>query len=198
MRKQTRPTEPEVLKRNSAKWNSQWSDLKSKNSKAPFIWYQHQGKSAREWILPTLREMNQEHCSFCDGFPLVGTSTEPIEHFRPKSIPGFYDQAYTWTNLYYCCEVCNSCKGERWDNRLLAPDAKDYEFHLYFMYDFESGAIAPNPTASQEAQSQAECTIRLYGLDSTDKRRRRRLELRKWQKTNDGDIDSFGFRDFLA
>jgi len=98
MRPQVRPSEPEVLKANSQKWNDQWVKLKTGNPSASFSWYRIENQSARDLILPALREMNQRHCSFCDSFPLERQG-EPIEHFRPKSDPRFLHLAYTWTNL---------------------------------------------------------------------------------------------------
>ncbi len=179
MKKQTRPTEPEVLQQNAAKWNAAWAALRAKNPSASFNWYQFKGKSAREWILPTLREMNDAHCSFCDAFPLEAITNEPIEHFKPKSDPRFHNEAYSWSNLFYSCDFCQGQKREQWDDQLLAPDATEYSFHHFFIFDFTTGAIAPNPTASFDMQERARITIEMYGLDLDPRRRMRREEARK-------------------
>ena len=198
MKKQLRPEVPQILKDNSGKWNQQWAARRASNSSATFSWYQWEGISVRDWILPILRDMNQEHCSFCDSFPLFASTNEPIEHFRPKSNPLFYDQAFTWSNLYYSCPLCQSCKGEKWDDGLLAPDVDEYVLHDYFVFDFTTGGISPNPSASLSHQERARCTIELYGLDLAVRRRSRLLEARKWQKTGEQDIDDWAYRDFLT
>ncbi len=33
-----------------------------------------------------LSKLTNEHCSFCDGFPLNDTSKETIEHYFPKKM----------------------------------------------------------------------------------------------------------------
>lgn len=196
MRKQTRPPEPGVLAKHGTRWNRQWRNLRVRNPQAPFQWYRTDNRSAREWILPDLREMTQGHCAFCDAFPLEDRSTEPIEHFRPKSDPRFYNQAYAWKNLYYCCERCQSNKGEQWDDRLLRPDATDYSFTEYFDFNFRTGMIQPNATAERADQLRAEVTIDLYGLDSDARRRYRKLERRRWRRDRSA-INNWAYRDFL-
>ena len=198
MKKQIRPAEPEVLRNNASKWNEQWSSLRSSNPSAKFSWYQIKGRSARDWILPDLRKMNESHCSFCDAFPLEASSNEPVEHFKPKSDPRFYRLAFSWTNLYYSCDFCQGIKREKWDDLLLAPDASDYDFSEYFMFDFGTGAIAPNPIASPDKQARAQMTIELYGLDRDARRRLRRIEARKWSQSSGHEIDSWAYRNFIA
>jgi len=197
VRKQIRSEEPQVLKKNADKWNSRWRDLRAKNPSAKFSWYQHQGRSLRDWILPHLREMNQSHCSFCDSFPIEATSNEPIEHFRPKSHPEFAEQAYSWANLYYCCEKCQSSKREKWNEHLLRPDDFEYSFSRYFVYDFTTGQISPNPKATPLDQRRAAVTIELYGLDNASRRRLRRLALKHWGDSKQPDALEFPYRDYI-
>jgi uncharacterized protein (TIGR02646 family) len=141
--------------------------------------------------------MTQGHCAFCDCFPLDDRSKEPIEHFKPKSDPRFYADAYAWDNLYYCCDCCQSTKGERWDDRLLRPDAADYSFERYFLFDYTTGEIKANWLAGAADQARASATIEHYGLDLPEKRRSRCLELRKWQRSSERDLDEWAYRDFL-
>jgi uncharacterized protein (TIGR02646 family) len=128
---------------------------------------------------------------------LEDRSTEPIEHFKPKSDPRFYAEAYAWENLYYCSERCQSSKGERWDDFLLRPDAADYGFERYFAFDFTTGEIRANPCADPADQARAEITIRMYGLDTQQRRRCRRAELRRWQRSHERHLDEWAYRDFL-
>jgi uncharacterized protein (TIGR02646 family) len=195
MRKQTRPPEPEVFAENAEKWNAQWAELRRKQPGAQFKWYKLGKRPAREWALPPLREMNQSHCSFCDTFPIADRAIESIEHFKPKSREEFYGEAYTWTNLYFCCNFCQMFKAEQWDENLLRPDDPDYEFLRYFEFDYTTGAIRPSLTASPERQKRADITIQLYGLDRPEKQRERRRELGKFR--SDCDLDEFAYRDYL-
>ena len=197
MRKQTRPPIPEILQKYGERWTRQWLELRAKNPSAAFHWYQAEGKSARMWLLPKLREMTQGHCAFCDCFPLDDRSKEPIEHFKPKSDSRFYGEAYAWDNLYYACDCCQSSKGERWDDRLLRPDADGYTFEKYFQFDYTTGEIKANCLASAEDQARASATIELYGLDLSEKRRARSLELRKWQRSTERHLDEWAYRDLL-
>lgn len=197
MKKQTRPAEPEALRKNASKWNETWISLRANNPSAKFTWYQFGGRSAREWILPALRKMNECHCSFCDAYPLEAITNEPIEHFRPKSDPRFHGDAYSWSNLYYSCDFCQRSKGEKWNDLLIAPDAIEYHFQDYFMFDFTTGAVVPNPRASAEFRERAKITIALYGLDLEPRRRMRLVEARKWSKSVGQEIDSWAYRNFV-
>lgn len=197
MRKQTRPPVPNVLQEHGERWTRQWSELRAKNPNAAFQWYKADGKTARAWCLPVLKQMTQGHCAFCDVFPLDDRSKEPIEHFKPKSDPRFWAEAYAWENLYYCCDRCQNTKGEQWDDGLLRPDALDYSFDRYFLFDYTTGQIKANCLASPADQARAEVTIRLYGLDIEERRRSRCLELRRWQRSDERIFDDWAYRDFL-
>lgn len=198
MRKFSRAEEPPICTKHSATWNAQWLALRSSNPKAVFSWYTIDGKSARDHMLPLLREQSQGHCSFCDAFPVEGVSNETIEHFRPKT--KFHDQAYTWSNLYYCCDACQGSKREQWDEQLLCADAVEYSFSKYFEFDFTTGAIRPNSLASPEDQQRAAVTLDLYGLDSPARRRNRLNEGRRFAKCAPGEIADqlWAYRDFLG
>ena len=141
--------------------------------------------------------MNQGHCSFCDAFPLMGSSKEPIEHFQPKSDPRFHELAYVWSNLYYSCDCCQSHKGEHFEDGLLQPDAPEYECLHYFEFDFTTGEMRPRSKAGDADRQRAEVTIRLYGLNESDRPKRRREVLRDWQRKNIPEIDRASDRDFL-
>ncbi len=195
MRKQKRPHPPQAFVDNSQTWNDQWVARRKANPKAQFNWYQVDGKTARQWALPELRDMNQGHCSFCDGYPLEGISGEPIEHFKPKTDQRFYAEAFSWENLFYCCESCQRAKRDQWDDALLRPDKDDYQFLRYFEFDYTTGQIKPSPIATLAEQRRAEITIRLYELDSSSRRRRRLDELRAFR--SDVPIDQVGDRDFV-
>ena len=198
MRMFQRAEEPAVLRENHERWSKQWVESIQLKPGAKFSWYQFEGKSAREHILPSLAEQTAEHCSFCDAFPVRGVSKETIEHFRPKS--QFPSLSYSWINLYYCCDACQSAKGESWDDLLLNPDATDYSCSRYFEFDFTTGEIKPNAMSEIQDQQRAIKTIELYGLDSSHRRRNRLQEMRKMGRTDVSLIESqlWAYRDFLG
>lgn len=111
MRNFQRVDEPLILRENHVRWTAKWVKSSQDNTAAKFNWYQFEGRSAREHILPSLAEQTDSHCSFCDAFPVRGVSNEIIEHFRPKS--QFPDLAYSWINLYYCSTLASPPKGGR-------------------------------------------------------------------------------------
>lgn len=68
-------------------------------------------------VKQALRHAQHDKCCYCEGF-FAGHASGDVEHFRPKTCfqqtkggpveyPGYYWLAYTWSNLYYACEICN-------------------------------------------------------------------------------------------
>lgn len=95
----------------------------------------------------------------------------------------------------YCCNYCQSSKWNQWNDGLLRPDVNEYLHQTYFEFDYTTGQIQPNSVATAEDQNRAEVTIRY--LDHSERRRFRKLELRKWQLVHDMPIDDFAYRDYL-
>lgn len=197
MRALIRPPEPAVLTLKAAKWNQQWADRRRENPSAAFTWYEHEKKSAREWILPDLRAMTNEHCTFCDAFPLQNMSLEPIEHFKPKHDERFHGLAFTWTNLYYCCDRCQGQKRDQWDDGLIAPDQDKYSLDDYFEFDVATGEIRPNRFAKDESKQRALVTIQIFGLNAAGRPGQRRRALLRWLHNTLRDLDDEPYRDFI-
>jgi uncharacterized protein (TIGR02646 family) len=147
MRKFQRVNQPAFLVDRWEAWGVDWERRRSKNPSAKFNWPQFKGKPLNELLLPPLKEQTQEHCSFCDSFPVSPPSDDTIEHFRPKS--SFPREACRWENLYFCCRHCQR-KFEEFDEALLRPDADDYDFDQYFRWDYTQGTIEINEHASVE------------------------------------------------
>lgn len=64
-----------------------------------------------------LREAQHKKCCFCEGL-FEAHAAADVEHYRPKAYsqqspgapkiyPGYYWLAYSWDNLFYCCQDCN-------------------------------------------------------------------------------------------
>lgn len=162
MRKFERIAEPVFLAERWERWGLEWEQRRVEKPAAQFHWHEIDGEKVNQKLLPLLKAQTQNHCSFCDAFPVSPPSIDTIEHFRPKTV--FPRDAYRWTNLYFCCAHCQQ-KGEAFDEALLCPDAADYQFDRYFRWDFTTGEMKVNGLASPEDQHRAEITIRLYRLN---------------------------------
>jgi uncharacterized protein (TIGR02646 family) len=68
-------------------------------------------------VKAALRQAQHDKCCFCES-KVTHISYGDIEHFRPKAAfrqhaggrlqrPGYYWLAYEWTNLFFCCQLCN-------------------------------------------------------------------------------------------
>jgi uncharacterized protein (TIGR02646 family) len=68
-------------------------------------------------VKQSLRAAQHDKCCYCEG-SFAAQSSVDVEHFRPKTCfqqqrgapieyPGYYWLAYSWSNLYYSCEICN-------------------------------------------------------------------------------------------
>ena len=193
-----RTDEPTFLRKNAALWNDQWYQLKSKNPGAKFQWYKHGVKPVNQLLRPILESQTQDHCSYCDGYPpLPGDDT--IDHFRPKSRLDFARLAYAWSNLYIACNACQRTKLEAFSEDLLAPDAYNFSFDRYFIYEFATHKILPNPDAGSDEQLKAETTIRLFGLNDNGHIINRRHTLERWRGKSETDsvLDDFAHRFML-
>jgi uncharacterized protein (TIGR02646 family) len=84
-----------------------------------------------------LKIAQHDKCCYCEG-KFLATSSGDVEHFRPKKgakqdygkpveHPGYYWLAYSWSNLYFSCEICNrSCKKSYFP---LSDPSKRARFH---------------------------------------------------------------------
>jgi len=133
-----------------------------------------------------LRRMQHNKCCFCEAY-VPHISSGDVEHFRPKAgfrqhedgpleRPGYYWLAYEWTNLLFCCEICN-----RRHKRNLVPLADPANRARAYGDPIErESPLFVNPAAEDPAQfisfheevpfavagsPKGEATIRALGLD---------------------------------
>ena len=170
MRKFQRGNEPDFLADKWERWGLEWEERRNQAPSPSFNWRVIDGEKVNHKLLPFLKQQTQDHCSFCDAFPVAPPSIETVEHFRPKS--AFPKEAYHWLNLYFCCMYCQQ-KGDDFDEGLLRPDAADYDFDNYFRWDFTTGRMEVHTLASEQDQQRAEVTIRLYRLNEWHPRLRK-------------------------
>jgi uncharacterized protein (TIGR02646 family) len=194
MRKFQRANQPEFLADKWEQWGQVWERRRLENPTAAFHWHRIDGEPVNHKLLPTLKAQVQDHCSFCDLFPVNPPSNPTVEHFRPKT--RFPREAYQWENLYYCCDFCQG-KGEDFDESLLRPDGEDYSFERFFRWDFTTGRLIVNDQSSPADQHRAKITIDLYRLNEGHPSLRRREAHRRAKMLSDP-IDDFAYRDFVG
>lgn len=195
MRKIDRPPAPDFLKNNYKKWGREYK--KSKDKGIAFKWKSYKGKPVNIPLCRELEKTTDNHCSFCDSYPLGISAHQTIEHFRPKTLyPGL---TYVWHNLFLACNVCQSSKGEKYNSDLLKPDRKDYEFYRYFLVNYRTGEIEVNPSSTEEDRKRAETTIEIYGLNKENRPESRLMEYKKYKDLSGKNytIDDFSYRFLL-
>ena len=193
MRKFRRADCPQFLVSTWEQWGKDWRDRLTQNRGAAFNWRTLDGEKVNIKLLPTLKSQVQDHCSFCDNYPVSPPSNDTIDHFRPKA--AYPLEAYKWENLYYCCDFCQGRRHD-FDEALLKPDAIDYEFDRYFRWDFTLGKLDINETASAEDKNRADVTIRLFRLNEKHPTLRREALYRRSKMPTDP-LDKFPYRHFL-
>ena len=210
MRAQKRAEEPAVLRDNKTKWTAAWLKGREQKPAAKFSWptaikkpkSKHEtaeGKKLRmlnHILRPVLATQTQDHCSFCDSSPIEPPGKETIEHFRPKST--YAEHAFAWDNLFLACSCCQLAKGEAFDEALLKPDEKGYQFDDWFLADMTDGRLEPHPRLRDAELDRAKKTIKLSGLDSPNQRTARKLWIHHYGPRPKGsEIDMLPFREWM-
>lgn len=169
---------PQLLADHGASIGKEYAERKAQEPSYRFQWPKRDGKSLGEVARQALKEMTRDHCSYCDGYPLGSMDKSEVDHFRPKGEPRFYALVCQWENLFLACTACNSHKGERWDEALLAPDAGSYQFERYFEYHADTGELHPSAGAAEVDRERARRTIEILGLNRAATCEARRREVR--------------------
>lgn len=115
MRKVKRLPQPKSLKDNAAQWTKELMDEIDKQGSYAKVDDSFKNRFRQDDVKDTLERMYRRHCCYCES--VIGTSTYGrIEHLKPKSRPQFYQYAFEWDNLHWCCEICNtSYKKMQWN-----------------------------------------------------------------------------------
>lgn len=83
----------------------------------PTRWKFQKSVYAAASVKSALRKAQHDKCAFCES-KISHVAYGDVEHFRPKAgfrqkpedplaQPGYYWLAYDWTNLLFCCQICN-------------------------------------------------------------------------------------------
>lgn len=196
MRKFDRPDAPEWLLANYEKWGKQYADKRENPKKRnDFVWAKYNKTPVNQLLYPIFVAATKKHCCYCDGYPMGARISNKIEHFRPSS--KFPLLAYLWENLFLSCENCNNNKLNFFDERLLKPDAPNYRFNYYFLFDRHTGMIKPNPRRSPEDQKRAEITITTFGFNAFNRPDDRIEVLEDYEERSNPDKDKFSYRFIL-
>ena len=180
---------PSVLADKWEEYGNRYAENKAQNPSHIFQWPTVFGQKLNHILLPDLRKQTQAHCSYCDDYP-PRIADNTIDHFKPKSF--FYKEVCKWENLYFACANCQIAKGEQFDAYLLRPDADDFSFLRYFIYNSTDHTIDVNPQASISDQNRAGITIRIMNLNEDGLKSSRKSVYRKY--ADDDFIDEIPFR----
>ncbi len=194
MKKQIRPAQPQWLADNYKKWATAWAKLQKKGGTFQWAWHPiHKVERVNKEITKILLDgMTQGHCSFCDAFPIETTGVT-LEHFKPKS--KYPLLAYTWNNLYPCCNKCQE-KGDFYSWLLINPDNPRYDFWDYFIYEASSGMILVNEAEDKSHldRARAFATIKIYGLNDHSRPEMRKRIYKQLLKADPADYKDYAYR----
>jgi len=158
------------LKENWQLWGDECKAGKKKWRSDTKIYYE---------IRNTLEKINNQHCSFCDDKPLGVRSKKTIEHYFPKGKDEFPCLTFSWENLFYCCDMCQSNSNKLPFEYTLKPDNEAYSFEDYFYYDTEEGELKVLENLIKENSEKFEkatAFLKRYGLTGDNKLRQVRKD----------------------
>lgn len=125
MHKVERNEPPEGLKEKSIEFNKEFSN-ETDITKA---WGKFTGTKLKKQTLNQLKEMFKGCCAYCEG-EYDDTSYAEIEHFKPKSL--YPELMFEYSNMNLACQICNTNKKEKYDDKLINPTVEDPEEHLRY------------------------------------------------------------------
>lgn len=191
MRKFQRPATPQALVERGAQWTATFVARRAADAGAKFAWPQYNTVPLNQILSPILLSATDQHCAYCDKFPLF-TSDETIDHFKPKS--SYPEDAFTWTNLFPACDSCQSKKMEQYEDSLLSPEQLNFDFNRYFYVDYTTFELKPNPAATEEDFASAELTIRIFGLAQAAHNISRGHEFERHSKSDSPVLHDYAYR----
>jgi uncharacterized protein (TIGR02646 family) len=87
-------------------------------------------RSTKIDIQNSLRNMYKGCCCYCESI-IEHTSFMNIEHFKPKS--KYKSLCYEYSNLHYCCTVCNNRKRSTFNELLISPTEDNPELYIKYI-----------------------------------------------------------------
>jgi uncharacterized protein (TIGR02646 family) len=119
MRNVTRPTKPESLRKNAARWRRDLLAARRQKT-SPQRLSQLYDRYKRADVHNSLAYMYRGLCCYCES-EIGVVAFEHIEHRKPKR--RFPASCFDWSNLHLACPKCNQAKGDKWVARHPILDA---------------------------------------------------------------------------
>lgn len=121
---------------------------------------QWKGKEYWRKVLPDMRIAYNRTCAYCATWIPHSTGSHSVDHFIPRDVKPAL--AYEWDNFRYVSARFNSRKSTR---TILDPFQIEQD---WFVIDFSSFLIRPNPNLAPDVRNAVENTIDILGLNSDD------------------------------
>lgn len=116
-------------------------------------------------------------CMYCES-KVSHVYFGDIEHIKPKAQDKYPHLEFEWSNLGFCCAVCNNSKSDRYDEECppIDPYAEDPGDHL-----FPFGTLLRHKAGSERGQT----TVTLASLNRAELIEQRALRLEQVQSAID-------------
>lgn len=163
------------------------------NHSFKFQWAIINGNKLNRLLMPELQAQTDGHCSYCDKYPLM-KGDDSIDHFKPKHDPNFYLDVCNWTNLYLACKACQDSKFDQFSDDLLRPDEVNYDFNIYFEYDYKEHRIEIRPLIDDIKWRKAKQTIETFDFNHISHTKARRHAFERYMNSPNPDINDFNYR----
>lgn len=167
---------PEVLQRNAAHWRAALLAASSPAGRK-----RCEGRYRHPQIKKTLVRVFHGKCAYCES-RITHADFGHIEHFHPKAgSRGDRRLTFEWKNLLLACGVCNGAgfKGTQFPapeegGPLVNPCDEEPSEHFAFEYESQLGLASVWGITQR-----GETTERILGLNRTDLRQYRSLQIKK-------------------
>ncbi len=108
---------PDILRKRGVKAARQFREQYDADPEAHKGWSFDSGIYGAKSVKNALQKAQHDKCAFCES-KVSHIAYGDVEHFRPKAgyrqgpndplvRPGYYWLAYEWSNLLFCCQLCN-------------------------------------------------------------------------------------------
>jgi uncharacterized protein (TIGR02646 family) len=114
------------------------------------VWKNFRATKAGEGLAKVLRNLFRWKCAYCERGVTAGT----VDHSYPKK--RYPKRMFVWGNLLLCCMECNHAKGEAFrlvNGRPCFLDPTRDQPLEYFVWDLQTGGIAPVPDPQREERA---------------------------------------------
>jgi uncharacterized protein (TIGR02646 family) len=172
MVKVERTAEPQSLRVNGSTWTRELKEQIELQGEFSKVAPRYKNRYKQKDVRISLEEMYGEKCCYCEGH--IGVcSYEHIEHRMPKK--EFTEKAFSWDNLHWSCQICNTSKDDKWNESapILDPAVDDPLEHLEF--DLQACKILPKNNSARAKTTIDHANLNRHKLVEARKRLKRRV-----------------------